>query len=205
MDPSSPRPELSDRLEALLEAARAGSADALGELLEQARSYLLCVANAKRNALLHAKASGSDLVQDTFLQAQCIFDRFRGNSREELLAWLRAILLNKLAMFNRQFLATDKRRVEREVSLDAASTPARGHAWDTPTPSNLAEQGEQAEAVRRAIDRLPEQYRQVIVWAQWEQLSFAEIGQRLGRSADAARMLWSRALDRLEQQLLGFV
>ena len=45
------------------------------------------------------------------------------------------------------------------------------------------------------------EYRQVIVGRYQEQLSFEEIGRRLHRSAEAARKLWWRAIERLRQEL----
>jgi RNA polymerase sigma factor (sigma-70 family) len=50
----------------------------------------------------------------------------------------------------------------------------------------------------RALDSLPDDYRQVIALRYWENLDFDEIGQRMGRSAAAARKLWLRAVERLE-------
>jgi RNA polymerase sigma-70 factor (ECF subfamily) len=61
--------------------------------------------------------------------------------------------------------------------------------------------GEQGEAIQRTLDRLPEEYRLVIVWHDRDGLPFGEIGRRLDRSADAARRLWSRAIGRLQELL----
>ena len=52
-----------------LEAARQGSPDALGQVLEYCRPYLLAVANEQLETDLQAKAGASDLVQDTFVEA----------------------------------------------------------------------------------------------------------------------------------------
>ena len=41
----------------------------------------------------------------------------------------------------------------------------------------------------------------MVVWYQYDRLTFEEIGLRLDRSAEAARKLWSRALVRLTQEL----
>lgn len=201
MDPLSSRPEPLDRVEELIAAAQGGSLDALGRLLETSRPYLLRVANAELNAQLQVKAGGSDLVQETFLEAQRIFARFQGESQVDLLAWLRAILLNKVATFSRQYLDTDKRQVGREVALDAGSALGGDLSADTPTPSTHLARKEQAQALTDALSRLPEPYRQVIVWRQWDDLSFGEIAQRLGRSVDAARMMWWRAVERLQQEM----
>jgi DNA-directed RNA polymerase specialized sigma24 family protein len=41
----------------------------------------------------------------------------------------------------------------------------------------------------------------VILWRYQEERTFEEIGQALGCSADAARQLWRRALERLGREL----
>jgi RNA polymerase sigma-70 factor (ECF subfamily) len=53
----------------------------------------------------------------------------------------------------------------------------------------------------RAIDRLPDDYRRVIEARSFDGLSFEEVGARLDRSAEAARRLWVRALDRLRAEM----
>src|SRR5262245_17294596 len=103
----------------LLAAARGGSREALGEALEACRAYLLHVAQRELAPALQAKGGASDLVQETFLDAQRDFHRFHGGSEEELLAWLRQVLRHKLANFTRHYRGTDKRAVAREVALQA--------------------------------------------------------------------------------------
>jgi RNA polymerase sigma-70 factor (ECF subfamily) len=144
------------------------------------------------------------LVQETFLEAQRDFAQFRGISGEELQAWLRQLLLHNLANFARRYRETDKRSVGREVALEE-ETPSGGHgpnvAADTPSPSGQVIAREQSEAVQQALQQLPETYRQVIVWRYQEGRSFEEIAERLERSENAARKLWFRALERLQQAL----
>ena len=53
----------------------------------------------------------------------------------------------------------------------------------------------------RALERLPEDYRRVIILRYQEQLPFEEIGRLLQRSPDAARKLWARAVERLHEEL----
>src|SRR5205814_6556278 len=84
-----------------IEAARHGSPDALGQVLEYCRPYLLAVANEELEPDLQAKAGASDLVQDTFVEAHRGFGGFRGRNEEALLTWLRKILLHNLADFRR--------------------------------------------------------------------------------------------------------
>src|SRR5438309_350206 len=99
-----------------LPAAQAGSKEALGQILEACRGYLLLIAQQELDQALQAKGGASDLVQQTFLEAQRDFLGFHGSTPEALLAWMRRLLLNNLANFRRDY-RRDKRRVSREVSF----------------------------------------------------------------------------------------
>jgi RNA polymerase sigma-70 factor, ECF subfamily len=187
-----------------LAAARDGSVEALGKVLDGCRDYLLHVAERRLRADLRSKGGASDLVQQTFLDAQRDFTRFQGESEKELLAWLRQILLHNLAHFHRSYRATAKRDLEREVPLPGPASSSEGGAdiaGRTPTPSQQAAAREEAENVQRALERLPEEYRQVLALRHKEQLTFEEIGKRMGRSTSGARALWVRAVERLDDEL----
>jgi RNA polymerase sigma-70 factor (ECF subfamily) len=175
-------------------------------LLEACRRYLLRIANGQIDADLRAKGGASDLVQQTFLEAQRDFAQFQGESEKELLAWLRQLLLHNVANFQRHYRATGKRQVGREVALEgdsSATPPGGGLAGDTPSPSHLAMEREEAEAVTRALERLPEEYRRAITLRHQENRTFEEMGRLLNLSASGARLLWLRAVERLNQELEG--
>jgi RNA polymerase sigma-70 factor (ECF subfamily) len=187
----------------LVAAARAGSREALGRALEDCRRYLLAIAERQLDPDLRSKGGASDLVQETFLEAQRDFARFHGSSPDELRAWLRQVLLHNVGAFTHRFRGTTKRAVGREVSLQA-DRPSGGYdegpAGSTITPSGVAIEHEQALALRRALERLPQEYRRVVVLRFEEGRSFEEIGRLTGRSPDAARKVWSRAMERLRQE-----
>jgi RNA polymerase sigma-70 factor (ECF subfamily) len=187
-----------------LPAARAGSREALGELLEACRRYLLRIAQQELDPELQAKGGASDLVQETFLEAQRDFPRFQGNTEAELLAWLRQLLRFHLSKFQRQYRGTKKRQVRREVALDAAELSlerAGGPGAGTPTPSDEAIQHEEDQALQQALTRLPDDYRRVILLRHQEERSLEEIGQIMQRSAEAVRKLWARAVERLQEEI----
>jgi RNA polymerase sigma-70 factor (ECF subfamily) len=187
-----------------LTAAQAGSRDALGQVLETFRAYLHLVADREMDPDLKAKGGASDLVQETFLEAQRDFAQFHGTSVEELRAWLRRLLLNNVANFTRQYRQRAKRLVEREVPLEAGGSSherGAGLAADISSPSGQAVAREQAEALAQAMDRLPPDYRQVLALRHEQQLTFEEIGQQMQRTANAARMLWLRAVERLQKEM----
>jgi RNA polymerase sigma-70 factor (ECF subfamily) len=183
-----------------LRTARGGSEATVWDLLALCRDYLLRVAADRIDPALRAKANPSDLVHETLLEAYRDFATFRGHFEAEWLGWLRGLLIHNLANFERRYFGTAMRRVRREVSLAVAgaadTVPAPG-----PSPSSVLIADERERAVEEYLQWLPENYCQVILWHHRDGLPFDEIGRRLDRSADAARRLWSRAIDRLQELL----
>jgi RNA polymerase sigma-70 factor, ECF subfamily len=200
---ASPQPG-PDFAEALA-AARRGSREALGRLLEDCRNYLLLISNREVGADLAGKVGPSDVVQDSLLEAQRDFGRFPGNSPGDLRLWLRRILLNNLVNAARGFRDTAKRDVAREVPL--AEVPAdellRATGGGGPTPSRVAAASEEARRVEQALEQLPEPYRDVIRLRHQEGLPFEAIARRLGRTEPATRKLWARAVRQLREQMGG--
>jgi RNA polymerase sigma-70 factor (ECF subfamily) len=196
------------QLEDRLAAARAGSREALGQVLSEYHHYLLHIARRELARDLQPKGGASDLVQETFLEAQRFFARFEGRSAVELRAWLRCLLLHHSAKVGRRFRTTQKRRLGREVRLDAYHPQARGDdgvvATAAPSPSAHLLAREREEMVLGAMDRLPDDYRRVMQLRYQQEQSFEEIGREMRRSPDAVRMLWGRALERLKHELRPF-
>jgi RNA polymerase sigma-70 factor (ECF subfamily) len=179
--------------------------DALGRLLELCRPYLLRAADRSLDPELRAKGGASDLVQQTFLEAQLDFDGFHGTTEEEWRAWLARILLNNVANFTRQYRGREKRAVGREVRMDGPQGLGSNQepAAEILSPSGEAMAHEQAELLERALRRLPDEYRAVLQLRQRDQRPFEEIGKILRRSPEAARKLWARAIERLHLELGG--
>jgi RNA polymerase sigma-70 factor (ECF subfamily) len=189
----------------LLAEARAGSREAFGRLLDDIRPYLLVVARDELDAELRAKLGASDLVQDSLLLAHDRLGQFQGSSPEQFKGWLRQILLRRAANWRRHYLGTAMRHAGREVPLLDQPGPA-GHGVAEPacpadTPGAAFVRREEREVVRRALGRLPEDYRRVLLLRTTERRPFEEVGRLLGRSADAARMLWGRAVEALQAEL----
>lgn len=190
-----------------LEAARAGEAESLGLALESCRNYLLLIANKEMDPALTAKGGASDIVQQTFLEAQRDFGQFTGSSDSELLAWLRRLLLNNVANFRRHWVETDKRRADREVAIDGGSPSHAGASWladgQQATPSRELMADEREAALHAAMARLPEDYQTVLRLRYQEDQSFDDIAAAMNRTANAVRKLWARAVERLQEEMEG--
>ena len=177
--------------------ARGGSRAALERLLESCFPYLLAVAKRELCAALRSRLDPLDVVQDTLLKAWQHFPQFRGETEADFLAWLRQILRNNLANERREHLQSAMRNIQREVHLVEAAAMPRPDDSDRPTRTL-----DRWEALEMALRRLPEHYRQVLSLHTQEDMTFAQVGERLHCSAEAARKLWRRAAKKLAR-LMG--
>lgn len=181
----------------LLQRGRNGDQAALGELLQSCRDYLLLVANQDLDERLRAKMGASDVVQETLFTAQDAFDQFEGASREEMLAWMRAILKNDLLTAHRHY-NTKKRQTTKESPIGSKEF---GFCDQEITPGSRAVADEETRIVKAAMQKLSDEHRTVLDLRNWQEKSFAEIGHVMNRSDEAARKLWSRAVLSLKKTL----
>ena len=185
----------------LIERARREEPGALDRLLDSYRNYLRLLARTGLDASLQGKADPSDLVQDALLKASQRFGQFRGTTDAELAGWLRQILARCLADFVRRF-RTGARRAGREQSLDqlldrSSQAMERILATNGTSPSGSAQRRDLGVVLSDALAQLSEDHREVIVLHHLEGLGWDEIARRMGRTAGAVRMVWTRALKQL--------
>jgi RNA polymerase sigma-70 factor, ECF subfamily len=199
---------MAEDAENLLREAKVGDAAVVGRLLELYRRYLSLLARVQIGQRLQGKVDASDLVQETFLDAHRNFGRFRGASEAEFVCWLRQILAGNLADLMRRYLGAQGRdvRLEREIqdALDQSSVLLdRALVAPQSSPSQQAVRREQGVLLADALDKLPEDYREVLVLRHLEGLPFPEVARRMGRSQDSVEKLWMRGLARLRQIMGG--
>jgi RNA polymerase sigma-70 factor (ECF subfamily) len=191
----------------LLVQARAGDESARGQLLELYRNYLRFIARALIGRTLRLRLDDSDLVQETFLKAHREFASFAGSSEPELVAWLRQILVHNLAdqVKHHRRWSRDHRRQESLDALLNRSSLAVQQALAAPvsSPSASASRREQAVLLADALAHLPEDYREVFLLRNLEQVPIDQIAARMGRSVNAVHKLWARALLALKNELEG--
>jgi RNA polymerase sigma-70 factor (ECF subfamily) len=174
------------------------------KLIAASRGFLWSLALREVPSDLRPKVSASDLVQDSLLEAHRDFSGFDGTHPQEFYAWLKRILLNNLANSQRRYRKL-KRELKREVPLVTFTDDDSGRMPDLPhpdpSPSKLVMSAEREKRVEEALAKLPSNYREVISLRHREHLSFGEIAAKLKRTDVAVRKIWSRAIERLQQEL----
>lgn len=129
-----------------------------------------------------------DLLQETFYQALIHIDRFEG--RCSIYTWLCQIGKNAwLREYRRRKRYTD----DPPEALQLAD-PAPG-------PEEAAIQKEQYEAIRKAIHKLPEPYKDVFILHHYGELKLKEIAAAYGKSESWARVTYHRAKQQIIQEV----
>ena len=201
-------PPVNGTFDTLLCRAKSGDGTSRGELLELYRSYLGLLARLQIGLHLQGKVDPADVVQETFLKAHHNFGLFRGTREREFVGWLRQILAANLAMLVRRYFGTSRRDVRRERELareldESSRVLDQGFVAPQSTPSQQAARREQAVLLADALERLPPEYREVIIAHHLQGLPFPEVARRMDRSVEGVKKLWTRALARLRRSLGG--
>jgi RNA polymerase sigma-70 factor (ECF subfamily) len=176
----------------LLHRAKQGSEAALNLLYEQCAARLLAYIRLRLGRELRSKLESRDILQATLLKSLTHLHELKGDERESLMAWLARIAEHEIR---------DRADYHGRLRRDAA----REVAVDDDAPLAAAERSalsrvildERARRLEEAMETLLPAHREVILLRSFEELSFREIAKRTGRSEDAARMLFARAMTAL--------
>ncbi|MBU6277226.1 MAG: sigma-70 family RNA polymerase sigma factor [Planctomycetes bacterium] len=189
----------------LLAEVRKGSHGAFGLLIQWKRRQCERFIARRIDPALQSKDAVSDIYQDAMIEAWRDFHQFRGASEGEFYGFLQSIIANTIRDSRRRFTDTQKRDVGREIRLrdDDGSSPGFEPAASARQPDRSAELHEEQRLLAAEIERLPDDYRAAWTLYFEENLSFVEIGNRMGRSGEAARKLFHRGFAILRERMNG--
>jgi RNA polymerase sigma-70 factor (ECF subfamily) len=167
--------------ETLVQRCLSGDTEAFGELVGRYERPIFNVALR----MLRDREEARDATQNAFVKAWQHLDQFDRNRR--FFSWLYRIAVNEA--LNR---ATRRRKAEPldDNLVDRGLSPAEG-----------AERSEQAVLVERAVHRLTDTYREVIVLRHWLDLSYDEISEALHVPAKTVKSRLFSARARLAEIL----
>jgi RNA polymerase sigma-70 factor (ECF subfamily) len=169
--------------------ARQGDREAITRLLARHQVRLARLAEQRLGSLLRRKLRVSDVLQSTFVDVMRSLQGFPGQTGDEFEAWVVRILENNIRDKAR-FFARERRRSEVELDLSALTDRA---SPDSAGPEARLAALDDLQRVSVAIDRLPEEHRQVILRRFVDEADYETIARETGRSPGAARVLVHRA------------
>jgi len=193
--------------EAMIADARAGDVTNLGVLLQRYRNYLQLLVAAQLRTSVGRRVGESDVVQEAMLAAHRDFADFRGETAGEFAGWLRTILARTLLREIDRHVKAEKRDVRREVSLDSLHNNLSSScvqvasliAAKQDSPSEIVSNEEQTARIADLILMLPRDYQTVVMLRNFGGMRFEDVAAEMGRSSQAVRLPWLRAIKRLRK------
>ncbi|MFO0857808.1 MAG: sigma-70 family RNA polymerase sigma factor [Phycisphaerales bacterium] len=175
----------------LVARLRAGEDSAFEEMTRAYTARLYAMAYR----MLGNESDASDAVQDAFLGAFKTLSTFDG--RSQLSTWLTRIVINKCLMK----LRSKRRRPECSIEPLLPTFKEDGHptTWTSRWKGETQEEGRGsidpalARLIREKVEELPEQYRQVLLLRDIQQLSTEEAAHSLGDTPNAVKVRLHRA------------
>jgi RNA polymerase sigma factor (sigma-70 family) len=176
----------------LVSGTLAGNRDAFGQIVSRYQSLICSLAYSATGSL----GQSEDLAQETFITAWKHLSHLR--EREKLRAWLCGIARNRI----NNFLRREGREPVREA--EPLENISESHCAE-PLPVEQTITNEEKTILWRALERIPEIYREPLVLFYREHQSIESVAQNLDLTEDTVKQRLSRGRKLLHEQVLAFV
>lgn len=177
--------------EELVGTALARDQEAFGEIIKRwdRKIFALCF------GMLGREDDARDATQETFVAAYRNLGGFRGEAKVS--SWLHRIAVNQCLTLKRRQKTRSEDFLDDETGEEDRVFVAGGQH----SPAATAEQGQQHLIVRRAVNSLPVDLRQVIVMKEFEEMTFQEISETLELPLSTVKSRLYTALKQLRMKL----
>lgn len=178
----------------LFERARSGRPDAVNAFYERCARKLLPLIRLRLGRTLRRELESRDILQTVLCKSFEKLDQVKDPSA--VLGWMARMAENEIRD-QADFHGRDRRDAALRAPMeDAATVPA-----PVRQALSLAIISEEMARLERALEALPDPQREIILLRKLEELSFPEIAARTGKTEDACRMAFSRAMAALTLQM----
>ncbi len=175
---------------------------ALEDLISWYRPLLKALANRDLDHLLRSKVDASDIVQEACSDVARSFTSIRATNRIQFVAYLAKVLKHKIEDMRRRFMMSQKRSVYREQPLAGCGSIDENILVDgNSQPLDTLLYQEICERLHASLNQLPRELQRVLRWRFRKGMTYKQIGERLDRTEDDARMLVNRCLARVRSEV----
>lgn len=181
----------------LLRAYSQGNQSAMADLLNRYRPYMRGIIEGQIDERMRGRLDTSDLIQEAQIEVARRLDDFVQRRPMPFRNWLHRTVRQRMAIAWRRHRQAKRRSLDREVSLDQQNSDVLGKARPAESPSHFVENQELTESVRKAMAKLADIDREIILFRNFDFLSNSEAAKSLGITEQAANKRYSRALQRL--------
>lgn len=201
--------EITQSLDLVLRAQQ-GDRGALNRLCDRYYERVRKIVHLRLGARLRERVDSGDILQETFLAAVRSIESFEMREEASLINWL-SRLAERQIIAAADYHGARKRDSRRDVPLtsgtgDSQTVSVRLGLEDgrVPRPLDSVADAEEQARVESCLERLPEEYRELILLRNYADASWESVAEETGRpSAAAARMMHARALVELGKLVRG--
>jgi RNA polymerase sigma-70 factor (ECF subfamily) len=183
----------------LVSSAQNGDRSALEQLCNVYAERIRRIVRLRVGPELRAQLESMDLVQDALIAAVTSLKDFKHHDDGDFMRWLAKIAENRIRD-RVDHIHAAKRDIRRQVRLEGGENesssrkPYLSAPVVTTTPSVLLARREELDRLEKAMDRLKDDYREVLLLAKIEGLPHEQIAERMNKSPAAVAKLLSRAI-----------
>ncbi len=176
----------------------------LAELFTGHRDRLEAMVRLRIDPRVRARLSTSDVLQESYLEAQKRLEEYVREEPIPFYLWLRRGTALKLIELQRHHLGAQKRAAGKETPIERLACPgATSEAMAIsllergPSPSEALAESERQAALAAGLERMDPLDREVIALRHFERLTAPETAELLGIKEEAAQKRYFRALKKM--------
>jgi RNA polymerase sigma-70 factor (ECF subfamily) len=198
----------SDQTQELIDNAKAGQADAAGQLLDRHRESLRRMIELRLDRKIKQRIDASDIVQEVMIEANRRLQTYLDDPVMPFHLWLRQMARDRIIDAHRRHRGSVKRSVDREqamvapAALDRSTMELAAQLCDPElTPAAAATMHELQRRFQAALETMDDHDREIVLMRHFEQLSNQDVAKALGLTEPAASMRYLRAIRKLRKML----
>jgi RNA polymerase sigma-70 factor (ECF subfamily) len=180
--------------EQLVKEAVKGDQEAFSEIVKrwERKIFALCY------GILGCEELARDAMQETFILAYKNLSNFRGEAKVS--SWLHRIAINQCLTKQRILKRRNENSLEEEIEKNPSAMENQNDS-DGTSPVKALEREERIRLVRKAINALPFELKQVVIMKEFEDMTFQEISETLGIPTSTVKSRLYTALKQLRKKL----
>lgn len=195
-------PHSNEDFRLLIQRAQEGDPEAANAVLTRLNEYARSQADRCLAGEPLVTDSASDLVQKSLYIAHRGIREFRGESENQLKAWLTQVIKRQVIDARRAKLALKRSGRIQHLSINDSKVQFQPiDPLETPRTQSLSRENHQL--LRKLVEELSEEAQLVLRARMDDELTFEEIGKRLGKSESQVRRLWYKSVTQLQARFLN--
>lgn len=182
---------------------------ALAELFEINRDRLSRMVSIRMDRRLKGRIDATDVLQEAYMILSQKIGNFADYPDMSPYVWMRLTVNDRLIALHRKHIQAGKRDARKEISMSQKANPDESSAEIVDTLADTVSsvggkvaRAEVTKMIKATLECMEDKDREIILMRIFEGMSNAEAAQALDLTANGASSRFSRAMDRLQKDVL---